>query len=75
MILVFDLASILDFLYSVHWVIDSHRPAPPSKIPPSLFRQAPSLNLQTVKASPPFLVIPPIYWFFVKPSPSKNRIF
>ena len=79
MILVFDLASVLDFLYNVHWVIDSHPPPhptpPPSKIPPSLFRQAPSLNLQTVKASPPFLVIPPIYWFFVKPSPSKNRIF
>ena len=55
MILVFDLASILDFLYSVHWVIDSPPPRPsPLKIPPSLFRQTPSLNLQTVKASPPF---------------------
>ena len=54
MILVFDLASILDFLYSVHWVIDSPPPPPPLKIPPSLFRQTPSLNLQTVKASPPF---------------------
>ena len=29
MILVFDLASVLDLLYNVHWVIDSHPPPPP----------------------------------------------
>lgn len=45
MILVFDLASVLDFLYNVYWVIDSQpppHPPPPSKIPPSLFRYAPT---------------------------------
>ena len=45
MILVFDLASVLDFLYNVHWVIDSHPPPhpphPPQKYHPLFFVKPP----------------------------------
>ena len=37
MILVFDLASVLDFLYNVHWVIDSHPPPHPPPPPPQKY--------------------------------------
>ena len=44
MILVFDLASVLDFLYNVYWVIDSHpppNPPPPQKYHPLFFVKPP----------------------------------
>ena len=56
--------------HSVHWGVNPPAPANP---PPLFFSKPPS-NLQTAQA-PIFRQFPPIFCFFVKPSPPKNGIF
>ena len=54
------------FYHSVHWGINT----------PSFLPIPPSLNLQTVQASSPFLDNSPLYITLLESSrPSKNRIF
>ena len=72
-----DPFSKLQTFSEIFWAHCMHRDINPLKnITPPLSCQAPPpLNLQTVKAAP-FLGNPPLYWFFVKPSPPpKSRIF
>ena len=71
-----DPFSKLQTFSEIFWAHCMHRDINPLKnITPPLSCQAPPLNLQTVKAAP-FLGNPPLYWFFVNPSPPpKSRIF
>ena len=66
-----DPFSKLQTFSEIFWAHCMHRDINPLKnITPPLSCQAPPppLNLQTVKAAP-FLGNPPLYWFFVNPSP------
>ena len=55
MILVFDLASVLDLLYNVHWVIDSHPPPPPPLKNTTLsFSSSPLLKFANCQSLSPF---------------------
>ena len=70
-----DPFSKLNIISEIFWAHCVHRDIKPLKNHPSSFLPSPPLNLQTVKAAP-FLGNPPLYWFFVNPSPPpKSRIF